>query len=100
MAHAIEPRRRIDDPGAAVKSPWAVVLAGGEGVRLRPLTRRLFGEPRPKQFCPLLGPRTLLRQTLDRIGPTIPVERTVVIGMESHAEFLVRDLGERPRATV
>ena len=100
MAPAIEPRRRIDDLGAVVKSPWAVVLAGGEGVRLRPLTRRLFGEPRPKQFCPLLGPRTLLRQTLDRIESTIPVERTVVIGMESHAGFLARDLGERPRATV
>jgi mannose-1-phosphate guanylyltransferase len=76
------------------------VLAGGEGVRLRPLTRRLFGEPRPKQFCPLLGARTLLRQTLDRIEATIPVERTVVIGLESHAGLLARDLGERPRATV
>jgi hypothetical protein len=30
----------------------------------------------------------------------IPVEQTLVIGMESHAGFLARDLGERPRATV
>ena len=61
------------------------------GDRRRRQPRRLFGEPRPKQFCPLLGPRTLLRQTLDRIESTIPVERTVVVGMESHAEFLARD---------
>lgn len=91
---------RAEATGAAVASPWAVVLAGGEGVRLRPLTRRLFGEPRPKQFCPLLGPRTLLRQTLDRVESAIPIERTLVIGLESHAELLARDLGERPRATV
>ena len=46
-------------------SLWAVVLAGGEGVRLRPLVRRVCGDERPKQFVPLLGTRTLLRQTLD-----------------------------------
>lgn len=91
---------REEVPGAGVRSPWAVVLAGGEGVRLRPLTRRLFGEPRPKQFCPLLGRRTLLGQTLDRVESTIPTERTLVIGLESHAALLARDLGERPRPTV
>src|SRR5262249_21067056 len=44
---------------------WAIVLAGGEGVRLQPLTRELYGEPRPKQFAALTGHATLLRQTLD-----------------------------------
>ena len=102
MTSAIEQRSGSADraAGAAVKSPWGVVLAGGEGARLRPLTRRLFGEPRPKQFCPLLGRRTLLRQTLDRVESTIPAERTLVIGVETHASFLARDLGERPRSTV
>lgn len=99
---AIEQRvaRRGEPFRAGARSPWAVVLAGGEGVRLRPLTRRLYGEPRPKQFCPLLGRRTLLRQTLDRVESTIPAERTLVIGLESHAALLARDLGERPRSTV
>lgn len=27
---------------------WAVVLAGGERIRLRPLTRKVFGDERPK----------------------------------------------------
>ena len=53
---------------AALEALWGVVLAGGEGVRLRPLVRRLLGEERPKQFVKLLGPRSLLRQTLDRVG--------------------------------
>ena len=72
----------------------AVVLAGGEGVRLRPLVRRAFGDERPKQFCPLLGPRTLLRQTLDRVGRLIPPDRTVVVGLESHARYLAREFDE------
>jgi mannose-1-phosphate guanylyltransferase len=44
----------------------AIILAGGDGVRLRPLTRRLAGDDRPKQFCALLGGETLLEQTRRR----------------------------------
>jgi hypothetical protein len=43
----------VADPAAAPRgrmNVWAVVLAGGEGVRLRPLVRRLLGEERPKQY--------------------------------------------------
>src|SRR5262249_60178228 len=55
---------------------WAVVLAGGEGMRLRPLTRHLYGDERPKQFAAVVGARSLLRQTLDRVGLLVPPERT------------------------
>src|SRR5581483_2766403 len=47
---------------------WAVILAGGDGRRLLPLTRRLAGDDRPKQFCKLLGTGTLLEQTLKRVS--------------------------------
>jgi hypothetical protein len=32
---------------------WAIVLAGGEGRRLRPLVRQIVGAYRPKQYVPL-----------------------------------------------
>jgi hypothetical protein len=48
-------------------SLWAIVLAGGEGMRLRALTRRLYGDDRPKQYAALVGAGSLLRQTLDRL---------------------------------
>ncbi len=32
---------------------WAVVLAAGEGSRMTPLTRALYGRPLPKQFAAL-----------------------------------------------
>jgi mannose-1-phosphate guanylyltransferase len=45
--------------------PWAIVLAGGEGVRLRPLVRQLCGDERPKQFVKIVGSKSLLGHTLD-----------------------------------
>jgi mannose-1-phosphate guanylyltransferase len=79
---------------------WAVVLAGGEGLRLRPLVRHLCGDERPKQFSPLLGARTLLRQTLDRVGLLVPPERTVVVTLQAHARYLDREFGDRPRPNI
>lgn len=37
---------------------WAVILAGGDGVRLRSMTRGITGDERPKQFCALVSRRT------------------------------------------
>jgi mannose-1-phosphate guanylyltransferase len=68
---------------------WGIVLAGGEGVRLRALSRRICGEERPKQYVPVLGDRTLLGQTLDRVGLGIPTHRTAVVTLRSHARYFV-----------
>jgi mannose-1-phosphate guanylyltransferase len=67
---------------------WAVVLAGGSGVRLRPLTRVICGDDRPKQYVTVTGSRSLLQQTLDRAGRRIPAERTVVVSVEAQASQL------------
>jgi len=66
---------------------WGIVLAGGEGVRLRALSRRICGDERPKQYVPVLGDRTLLGQTLDRVGLGIPARRTAVVTLRSHARY-------------
>ena len=34
---------------------WALLLAGGDGTRLRNLTVRIAGDDRPKQYCPIIG---------------------------------------------
>jgi len=66
---------------------WAIVLAGGEGMRLRPLTDRICGDHRPKQYLPLFDGRSLLGQTLDRVGRLIPRDRTAVVTLRSHSRF-------------
>lgn len=74
------------------KHRWAVILAGGEGVRLRSLTRLVSGEDTPKQFCPLLGGRTLLAQTKQRIARNISAESMVYVLLNSHERFYSKEL--------
>jgi mannose-1-phosphate guanylyltransferase len=76
---------------------WSIILAGGEGSRLRPLVQRIHADARPKQFAVLVGERSLLRQTLDRSALMVPPERTIVVATRSHAEFFAGDSwGEHP----
>lgn len=79
---------------------WAIVLAGGEGLRLRPLTRHLYGDERPKQYAAVVGARSLLRQTLDRVGLLVPARRTVVATLAGHGHYVEAELRGAPRPHV
>ena len=59
------------DPTGRMKR-WGLVLAGGDGVRLRRLTRLISGDDRPKQFCSLFGGATLLGHARQRAERSIP----------------------------
>jgi mannose-1-phosphate guanylyltransferase len=67
---------------------WLVVLAGGRGERFWPLSRTA----RPKQFLRLLGPRTLLEETADRVAPLIGRDRTVVVTGRAYAGLVEEQL--------
>src|SRR5271156_2621931 len=82
--------------GASAIAPWAIVLAGGEGVRLRPLVRELCGDERPKQFARILGSKSLLGHTLERVGLEIPPARTVIVTCRAHSEYMAREFAEAP----
>ena len=73
---------------------WGVILAGGEGVRLRSLTRLIAGDDRPKQFCPLLGGRTLLAQTRQRIARRISHNRALFVLLKAHESFYADELAD------
>src|SRR5262245_43800902 len=79
---------------------WSIVLAGGEGKRLRPLIERIHPDGRPKQFAVLLGSRSLLRHTLDRVELAIPRERSVVVATRSHEPFLATEFARAPAPEV
>jgi mannose-1-phosphate guanylyltransferase len=70
--------------------PWTIILAGGDGVRLRPLTRALHGVELPKQFASIHGGRSLLQWTVKRAMRWSPPERVVVV-VASEREALARD---------
>ncbi|HET7583309.1 MAG TPA: sugar phosphate nucleotidyltransferase [Gemmatimonadaceae bacterium] len=62
-------------------TPWVVVLAGGVGSRFWPLSTAA----RPKQLLPLAGPRPMLAETLSRLAPLVPAERTLVLTSDALA---------------
>ncbi len=61
---------------------YALVMAGGKGERLWPLSR----EDLPKPFLRLFDGRTLLEATLERIAPLFPKERTLLAVREDQKE--------------
>ena len=75
---------------------WGVILAGGDGVRLRSLTRLVSGDDRPKQFSPLLEGRTLLAQTRLRIAESIDRDRTLFVLTRAHEPFYEKELEKVP----
>jgi len=55
---------------------WAVMLAGGDGIRLQSLMLKIAGDARPKQFCSITGGESLLAQTRARISGPEQVTKT------------------------
>jgi mannose-1-phosphate guanylyltransferase len=79
---------------------YALVLAGGDGTRLRDLTRLLAGEPIPKQYCRITGERSMLEATLDRLAPLVPPRRTLVIVNRDHLRLALPQLAAIPGENV
>jgi len=75
---------------------WGLILAGGEGVRLRSLTRAIAGRDCPKQFCAVLGVETLLERTRRRAALAIAPSRTLIALTRRHAPFFEPLLGGTP----
>lgn len=77
---------------------FAVILAGGDGSRLKSLTRAIAGDERPKQFCPILGDETLLDKTRRRVALKIKPENTHFSLTQKHESFYERPLWNVPEA--
>jgi mannose-1-phosphate guanylyltransferase len=73
---------------------WAVLLAGGDGIRLRDLTVRIVGDHRPKQFCPIVGEESLLSQTRARLSPLFSDDRLVFVVSCAHERYYSKELAD------
>ena len=75
---------------------YAVVLAGGSGTRFWPLSRR----SRPKQLLPILGGRSMVRRTVERLFPLLEPAQVFVVTAREHAEAVREDLDLLPPENV
>ena len=78
--------------GSSNKDRAAIILAGGEGTRLRSLTNLISGDDRPKQFCPILDGRTLLDITRERVERSFELDDIYFSLTEKHDKFFNRPL--------
>jgi len=69
---------------------YAVIMAGGSGTRLWPLSR----QNHPKQALRLVGERTMFQHAVDRLTPLFPSEQTLVVTRSEHAPILAAQVPE------
>lgn len=68
----------------------ALIMAGGKGTRFWPLST----EKKPKQFLKLVGDKTMIQKTIDRIKPIIPIERIFVCTGQKYVDLVREQLPE------
>jgi mannose-1-phosphate guanylyltransferase len=78
---------------------WALVLAAGEGSRLRTLTTR-NGIAVPKQFCSLQGGPSLLQEALHRAEAVAPRRRICTVVAAQHRRWFEGPLWSLPTQNV
>ncbi|MBK5292675.1 MAG: mannose-1-phosphate guanylyltransferase [Acidobacteriia bacterium] len=73
-----------------------LILAGGRGTRFWPRSRTLT----PKQLLPFVGEKSLLQETLARLGPVIPPERIWILTNEQLRKQILHQLPNVPPGQV
>jgi len=71
---------------------YAVIMAGGSGTRLWPLSRL----DRPKQLLPVIQGKSLLQLSYERLRGILPAERIYVCTGANHAAAVKANLPELP----
>lgn len=79
---------------------WGLILGGGEGKRLQPFITKLYGVKRAKQFCSIVGTRTMLEHTLHRMKRLIPFRQILTIITGADLKFVSEQLMDQPLNTV
>lgn len=79
---------------------WGLILAGGEGCRLKRFLKTEYDTDSPKQYCAMLGTRSMLRHTIDRARMILLDSRILTVITKHHMPYAEKDLYDRPKGTV
>lgn len=67
---------------------YALILAGGKGTRLYPLST----SKNPKQFLKIINNKSFLRNTIDRIKPLVSKENIYIVTNEDYIDKVYEEL--------
>lgn len=81
---------------ASDENRYAVILAGGRGERFWPVSR----EKTPKQLLALLGDRSFLQETVERVKPVVPLQNILVITNQAQMGDVRKQLPKLPRENI
>ncbi|MBX3394239.1 MAG: NTP transferase domain-containing protein [Phycisphaerae bacterium] len=70
----------------------AVIMAGGSGTRLWPLSRIA----RPKQLLHIVGGQSLLRSAYDRLSTFLPADDIYIVALSSHLPAIADEVSALP----
>ena len=79
-----------------VKNRFVIVMAGGRGERFWPVSRAKM----PKQLLALLGKKSFLQETVDRVLPLVPLKNIFVITNEAQLSEVRKQLPKIPKANL
>jgi len=75
------------------KNRFVIIMAGGRGERFWPLSR----EKMPKQLLALLGKKSFLQETIERVLPLVPAKNIFVITNEAQLPEVRKQLPKIPK---
>jgi len=74
----------------------ALIMAGGKGTRFWPKST----EEKPKQFLKLVGDRTMIQMTVDRVKKIIPIEKIFVVTCSKYVDLVKEQIPELPEVNI
>jgi mannose-1-phosphate guanylyltransferase len=89
-----QPKKFFEHYAGVKRMFYAVIMAGGSGTRLWPLSR----QEHPKQELKLVGERTMFQLAVERLDPLFPPERIFIVTRANHAAALIAQAPQIPAA--
>ncbi len=81
---------------AKPKNWFVIIMAGGKGERFWPVSR----EKSPKQLITLLGKRSFLQQSYDRVAALVPTKNIIIITNKVQAPQVAKQLPKLPKDNI
>ncbi len=75
---------------------WGIVLAAGQGKRLQRYIKSIYGYERPKQFCTIIGSRSMLRHTIDRVKPFFLQKKILTVIIRDYIAYIREEMHDHP----